>query len=326
MEVDQACITQELLDEAFGQGQVRYAGRREVSGSTHRVSLIEFKEMKSGESRRIVFKAPSGGLLPPHKPSSLLTEVRVLAALGSRSPQLTPRLLHAPIDGAGTNVKHILMEEVRGDTLSNWFRRDHPEDERRRVVVRIGQQIATLHALDPMATPFLTQPAPGCGFNERFELVLESVSKSINRETRVLLAEFAALLRSSTPASDERCVLHGDLSPEQVVLTPQGDIVLIDWETACLGNRAWDVFWLVKGVFADRIFGYTGALQDFRDAYEAAHGTPLIHPQFYYDAAIGLGYLIGQYIYNNLPDHPFRPVMAWSLDMLRAAMRGRLEK
>lgn len=50
------------------------------------------------------------------------------------------------------------------------------------------------------------------------------------------------------PSDGDDLVIHNDLAPWNVVVTPEGRLVVIDWDGAAPGTRTWDLAYLAHGL------------------------------------------------------------------------------
>jgi len=116
----------------------------------------------------------------------------------------------------------------------------------------LGARLGQLHALDPVAAARAVPPLHRAGMLPTNELAwalrqLRAVEALVPESRRArydwLLAAIAALDRcEGLPAA----VIHNDCHPGNAVLTPEGEVVLIDWEGAGFGPAIIDLGFLLS--------------------------------------------------------------------------------
>lgn len=137
---------------------------------------------------------------------------------------------------------------------------------------QLGAAIARLHRFDVGQLP-PRLPLPWCG--DADWLQLESVyaraaaTSVVDREDLAVLArECAALADWQRQALTESVVVcHGDVHPQNVLMRPNGDVAILDWDSLCLGPAAWDHAPLLT--WEDRWGGQAGTYEAFADGYGA---------------------------------------------------------
>jgi aminoglycoside phosphotransferase (APT) family kinase protein len=83
--------------------------------------------------------------------------------------------------------------------------------------------------------------------------------------------EAAAWARAHVASSAPAVVLHGDLLGQNILLNPEAPPALIDWEYATLGDPAYDLAIVTRGV--RQPFQVAGGLDRLLEAYAAAGGA-----------------------------------------------------
>lgn len=177
-----------------------------------------------------------------------------LAAVGVRTPRLLyadPTRAHLPADAA-------VVEDLPGDTLEDLLARDPRAGAE--ALRELADLLATLHSrtgarFGKVALVDNGGSSYGGSCEERvLEGGLRSVEQAAEREPRVaaVRTELADLLRSLAAEVRPRSrhsLIHGELGPDHVLLTPDGRPALIDIE----GLLYFDVEW--EHVFLDLRFG-----------------------------------------------------------------------
>lgn len=108
---------------------------------------------------------------------------------------------------------------------------------------QLGEAIALLHGFPPAALP--RSDLPWCGAAGWLQLganlELAAMAGVVDEQDIALLRAAAGELRDwQDRARDEpHVVCHGDVHPQNALM--RGDrLVILDWESICLGPRAWD--------------------------------------------------------------------------------------
>jgi len=110
----------------------------------------------------------------------------------------------------------------------------------------IGEMAAAVHALDPGDVPD-RYPLPPCESFPwwRFDELLPDVAQALDQPARAGMETIIDRHRGWSTAVEHRVVCHGDLHPDNVVMTAAGP-VLLDWDLLCLGPPAWDHSMLLR--------------------------------------------------------------------------------
>jgi Ser/Thr protein kinase RdoA (MazF antagonist) len=136
---------------------------------------------------------------------------------------------------------------------------------------QLGEAIARLHRLAPSRVGEHIA-LPWCGDTSWLQLgenldVAARAGVVTNDDIEVLRAVTVELAGWQEEARHEQLVVcHGDVHPQNVVM--RGDeLVILDWDSICLGPRAWDHAALLT--WAERWGGHPGAYRAFADGYGA---------------------------------------------------------
>jgi Ser/Thr protein kinase RdoA (MazF antagonist) len=136
--------------------------------------------------------------------------------------------------------------------------------------------VARLHQLDrdEVAAGY---PLPFCGDFPwwNFAALLSDVGADLDRRSRLSIE--SSIERNLPLLSDQRgvgsVVCHGDVHPGNVIQSEDGPM-LIDWDLACHGPRAWDHAPLMT--WTERWGGDPGIYERFADGYgRSLRGDPL---------------------------------------------------
>lgn len=185
--------------------------------------------------------------------------------------------VHAPVESSDGTVLVRLGQRYAVSTFafvegtSNPFGEHTSMDERRRVLRSLGRLHAATDALptalprrDTLAVPLrgsllkaldnLASTWTGGPFSELARHLLADREGSV----RGLLGRYDELAGLVTRSSDGWVVTHGEPHAANVMRTPGGSLVLIDWDTVAVGPRERDL-WMVEPRDAEDWSAYTAA-------------------------------------------------------------------
>jgi aminoglycoside phosphotransferase len=199
---------------------------------------------------------------PPTTFDAVPREVELLKLIAAQSTSFrTPAWAHAAeIDG-----KMILVREFVPGPPLDWFskgRDDFPAWE------IIGSLAAEVHRL-PSALFTSTVRDHGTQ-RSHVESLLTELS-DIDDES--VAADAVAWIRGHLPPEEPAVLLHGDLLGQNILFDPDRPPALIDWEYACLGDPAYDLAIVTRGV--RKPFKRGNGLDLLLDAYNAGADTGL---------------------------------------------------
>jgi Ser/Thr protein kinase RdoA (MazF antagonist) len=133
----------------------------------------------------------------------------------------------------------------------------------------IGRMVAIVHALAPSEVPGGYPTPPGEDFAWwQFDELLDDVGPMLDDAAGAGILATVERHRGWT-AGVERVVCHGDVHPGNVVMTPDGP-VLLDWDLLCLAPPGWDHAMLTRITlwgggpewYDDFVAGYGRSLAD----------------------------------------------------------------
>lgn len=101
----------------------------------------------------------------------------------------------------------------------------------------VGEALTALHRLDHRPLAHLGGPAAAHHFEQ---LRVDPYYRTAARRAPALARALEGLVRATTDPGLPRCLIHADLNPKNVLVTPAGP-VLIDWELAHVGDPAFDL-------------------------------------------------------------------------------------
>lgn len=159
--------------------------------------------------------------------------IKVFNQSFSKADILNEALNQARVEGIGLNVPKILevttidgrwaivSEFIEGTTLSHLMR-DDPENKERYLEMLVDTQLL-IHS---KRCPLLSR-------------LKDKMNRKILSADLEPVTRYELLIRlEGLPTHDKLC--HGDLCPSNVILTPEGELYVLDWAHATQGNASAD--------------------------------------------------------------------------------------
>lgn len=257
------------LEDPRRRGEIvrRLVGSSRFAGPDLKCLTLSYKPQR----RWVALMSSPGGehaLLRAYRPSDLAAHVAASSAL-PRDASPVPTLL-----GTDERLGLAAFEWVEGGQLRLPDHGDH--------VGSLGAVVASLHT-HRLGLPGRSVGSRTRGLRETASLASTLLPELHGRLTAVTSAATRTLRGLEAP--EHPVTLHGDLSCDQVVLTPGGGVRLIDLDRARSGHRADDIGSLVAtahldGLHSDRLVpdlleGYArhakAPTQAAIDTYTAVH-------------------------------------------------------
>jgi aminoglycoside phosphotransferase (APT) family kinase protein len=194
----------------------------------------------------IVRRDPVGSVLDTDR----RVEFAVLRALESTAVR-APRVRWLDERGEWLGRPSVVM--VREDGECDWFvlSGDRSLDDRVAIARRFLDLLASIHTLDWRASGLgdvLDDPGSRASLAavDHWESELRRHQVEPHPELEVVLA----WLRANAPASQATVLVHGDFKPGNALMRGDEVHVMLDWETAHLGDPLEDVGWITNPVRA----------------------------------------------------------------------------
>jgi aminoglycoside phosphotransferase (APT) family kinase protein len=177
-------------------------------------------------------------------------EFAVLQALeGTAVP--APRVRWLDADGDALGRPSVVM--VREDGVCDWFvlSGDRSLDDRVAIAHRFLDLLASIHLVDWHAAGLgasLVDPGPAAAVAavDHWEGELRRHQVEPHPELEVVLA----WLRANAPTAQATVLVHGDFKPGNALMRGDDVHVMLDWETAHLGDPIEDLGWITNPVRA----------------------------------------------------------------------------
>ena len=189
--------------------------------------------------------------------------VKVFNSSFAKADILNEALNQARVEDCGLNVPKILevttvdgkwaiiSEFIEGETLSHLMR-DNPADTEKYLEMMVDTQLL-IH----------TKKCP----------LLSRLKDKMNR--KILMAaldpvtRYELLIRlEGLPTHDKLC--HGDLCPSNIILTPAGELYILDWAHATQGNASADV---ARTYLTFHLSGDAATAEQYLDLFCLKSGT-----------------------------------------------------
>ena len=177
-------------------------------------------------------------------------EFAVLEALASTAVP-APHVRWLDADGEWLGRPSVVMLREDGDC--DWFvlSGDRSLDDRVAIAKRYLALLAAIHTLDWRGAGLgdvLDDPGPDAALAavDHWESELRRHQVEPHPELEVVVA----WLRANAPASQTTSLVHGDFKPGNALMTGDQIHVMLDWETAHLGDPIEDLGWITNPVRA----------------------------------------------------------------------------
>ena len=172
---------------------------------------------------------------------ALRREACVLRRVAGSLDLTVPLPIDVELDEDPPFVSHRL---VAGEDLSREEYDGLSDEDRRRAATSVGSFLRQMHSID-LATVrecnLATKDLVTWTAQVR-ELAVPDTLSTLSVASRALVAE---VLTASAPAAAAAVLLHGDLSPEHVLIDSEGTVTgIIDFGDVAIGDPAWDFVYL----------------------------------------------------------------------------------
>lgn len=204
------------------------------------------------------------------------SEFALLEAL-HRHGQPVPRPHAIAHDVTGMGTPFMLMERAAGLDLRKALAQAGTTHDRDALARTLVEQQAAIHALPWRGALANILSAPeNAAVNELERWV--AVIEKLPRASSPLLAAAIAWLRTHLPPGRDLCLVHGDFKTNNLVLSGDGEVTILDWEMAHLGDPIEDLAWTMLWDTRDDLVGGLMPPADYLAAYAEASGAA-VEPQ-----------------------------------------------
>ena len=173
-------------------------------------------------------------------------EAAVLRAL-EKTDVPVPRLRWADLNGEKLDRPVLVMDLAAGSCDSLVLNGERPLGQRLAMAHEIYDLSARIHLVDWQGIGLgdvLENPGPAAAM--RAVDHWESELRRVQLEPEPELAVITAWLRVNAPESRQTVLVHGDFKPGNVLLEDDRVTVVLDWETAHLGDPHEDLGWVTN--------------------------------------------------------------------------------
>lgn len=183
---------------------------------------------------------------------------------GRKLPGAVPRVLFANPAAGYFGMEHL------GAAFANWKRQLLEGVFETATAAAAGRLLGTLHARSAGDAALRRRFDTADNF---YQLRLEPYLLTTGVRHPAWRAVFEAEARRL--AATRECLVHGDFSPKNLLVGPEGRLVLLDAEVAWYGDPAFDVAFLLNHLLLKRLHHAPagGPLRELIGAFRAAYGA-----------------------------------------------------
>ena len=159
----------------------------------------------------------------------------------------------------------------------------------RQTWVKPWELIATIaSSIHGQPTTFFEELKPAFPTRKEFALAkLAAVSEDSSSEPEV--RDALQWAHENLPLPDSLTLIHGDLLGQNILLSLENEATVIDWEYACLGDPAWDIAIVTRGV--KKPFQISGGLERLLEFYHQLSGRHIVAKDVhFYELCLALGW------------------------------------
>jgi aminoglycoside phosphotransferase (APT) family kinase protein len=232
--------------DEVGDRRVRVEALRRTSAGFSRENWNFDLVDASGRRALIARRDPVGSVLETDR----AVETAILRAL-ERTEVPAPRVVWSDPQGARLGRPTLVMERAAGDC--DWFvlNGERALDVRVDLARQLCDRLADIHRVDWRAIGLgnvLEDPGEAAAIRavDHWEAELRRVALEPQPELEVVLA----WLRAHAPVPPAVTLVHADFKPGNVLLTGDDVTLVLDWETAHLGDPQEDLGWVTNPVRA----------------------------------------------------------------------------
>ncbi|AEH10053.1 MULTISPECIES: phosphotransferase family protein [Protofrankia] len=249
--------------------QVDLTGLRRLAGGTaHETWAFDLRDGERQELHRLVLRRSiERGMLD----GDLRAEFDLLATL-DRLAVPVPRPRWCVTEDSPLTQPFMIIDRVDGTDIRKHLA-THPETDRHRLGVELVRLQARLHRLDWQdCLPPLARSARGT-LHEIERWAREIDASSV--DPGPLLRAATELLRDRPPKTSRRCLVHGDFKTNNLLLGADGNVTVLDWELAHLGDPLEDIAWTMLWTTRWDLVGGLLSVQEYLATYQEETGTAI---------------------------------------------------
>jgi aminoglycoside phosphotransferase (APT) family kinase protein len=234
------------LGEELRDPGLRIDGLRRTSvGYSRENWVFDAAWQADGKSQAQAFIArrdPAGSVLETDR----RLEFAILSALADTNV-LVPKVRWLDADGVRLGRPSIVMDLADGVCDYMALNGDRPLERRLAIAHRLYDRLADIHRLDWRALGLdKVLENPGNKAALAALVYWEAELRRVQLEPEPELELVIAWLRERAPANDVVTLVHGDFKPGNVLMQGDEVTVVLDWETAHLGDPLEDIGWVTN--------------------------------------------------------------------------------
>lgn len=206
-------------------------------------------------------------------------ETQILAKLTEYDlPFAIPRVYEKFEDDLGPVVIQSMCEGLELDLRAGRQHRVRPWET-------VGQVAASIHTLPAKHFSNVLE-----GHETRLEFARAELERSFSRESEEpLIRDAYQWTQENLPAEEPTVVLHGDLLGQNILLSLEGKITVLDWQLSRIGDPAYDFAIVTRGV--RKPFQLADGLKRLLSVYHEAGGKIVKrHEVHLYEICLILGW------------------------------------
>ncbi len=170
-------------------------------------------------------------------------EWELLSALTAGGSMPMPAARYADVDGSRLGSRAIVLEYVDGPQLLGRLQ-DADDAERAALALQLATTIGTVHLAGSEAAPAsFDRPGSWDAYIDEFVAGWRRV-EAANAEHSPFIRWVAAWLDAHRPAPAPLTLVHGEFQTANVMLDAHGEMLVIDWEYAHVGDPRVDLGWI----------------------------------------------------------------------------------
>ncbi|MBA7672113.1 hypothetical protein ES703_80285 [subsurface metagenome] len=282
------------------------------SRSSHDVYFLDY--FNNGALKRLVFKGVPEEKRRTPKNYNLEKEARTLQTINrcNEEPKYSvPQMVFMDLSKSVYPEDYFLMEPIHGETISDFFKKASPRNEKLQWTHEVAAICSWVHSLDLSNFYFMEKIDYGSVFLGKFNDIVDKIEPYFTRykpkREWELMRTVQKRLNLEKPAECDFALINGDISTGHFVRKKRGWCVL-DWDSSAIGDKSWDLYWALKGV-PEWVLGLDDGVDRLTDFYEQTSKKKLINSAYYENGAVAMAYVYGVHILENDLYHPHRNVI-----------------
>ena len=221
------------------------------------VSLVP----QQGQVNLTVFLGQDLVLRIPRKPAheGLLAKEAAVISLAQSAGVPTATLVSYDASRKIVRVPYVILERVHGPTLGEF---GYEPEVSVRAHASLAEILAVLHTLRRKDIGSIAGVSEPSEFS--VERLVESLAKAgeLGRTQARWLKDWFAFLEAQGASMSESVLVHGDVSPSNLIVDSKGQVVtIIDWGKAGWGDPVRDFLYLPVRALPSLLSGYRSATQ-----------------------------------------------------------------